>query len=63
MYSRFHTNPMHKLAYSKISIHAMAFIRENYGKKGFYAGFAPSLLIYGATYWEDLNRMVFSKVR
>lgn len=29
--------------------------------RGLWRGFLPAVFVYGATYWEDLYRMVFRR--
>ena len=64
-YGRFHppvqSGVLHREGYRN-TLKGLLYIRENWGVRGFYRGFFPALFIYGAMNFEDLHRMVFSKV-
>ena len=60
-YNRFSPAGVSRDAYQN-TLKALLYIRETHGLKGFYRGFFPALFVYSATYYEELHRMVFSKV-
>lgn len=65
-YNRFHapisTGVIHREGYQN-TFKALIYVKETQGLRGLWRGFLPALFVYGATQYEDLNRMVFSKAR
>ncbi|TNV76418.1 hypothetical protein FGO68_gene363 [Halteria grandinella] len=59
-YQRF--SMFHKEGYSN-TLKGILFVKQTQGLKGLWRGFLPAMLINGSTYYQELNRMVFSKLK
>eukprot|EP00347_Sterkiella_histriomuscorum_P019673 403340724 len=60
-YGRFHNELLQRQAYNNW-LTAVTYIKQTKGMKGFWAGFVPSLFIYGATYFEQLKRSTWDRL-
>jgi hypothetical protein len=62
-YNRFHPPAiLHREGYSN-TLKGILYVKKTEGLFGLWRGLVPALFVYGASYFEDLHRMVFSKVK